>query len=658
MYVGQLPSEGTYIIFNDAANNCNHYDIEPKNTESELKIALTGHTKVQNEVEKILKAWCYAFHTGGSNARYSSHCSIFYYWLGDKIWQDGTDVSTSASFQDIMKNIYDILGKIKPGQGCDNIYHNSNIDKTLFHNGRIIYDFSYDYNNIEGNLSKNRATYCNAYKDYLEKASKAYTELCIGSESEGNSFQKSVCGTFIREGSDKLDPQQLLQQYCQSILAERNDVPQVEAESRQEVCSGEESHTVSTTEQTPSPSKVNIPAIFSGLALTVGLPTIAVFFLYKYNLLPSWFHNKIGNSSTGRSRRGRRSTQRHHFEDNLTEYSTDVSTSSCLQNLPSRKSYYDKFEGANDSCPSDGIPNGIEDKLKNHVGGSDNAKKIVKAWYDKTIFDEHSISSSPACTFFYYWLGDKIPRTTVGSNSFPSSMNKVYENLGYTCSNQNCSILYSNIERDIFISMKSVYEYKQNYGTIDQHVKSSQAPEFPCTEAYVDYLEKVVSAYNSLSTECKGGNENYWCKDFQKMAKERAYDELLQLKCSLKHTPDCPSNSVAAAISGTLATTIGLPVIGYALYKYKLLPSWLHNKIGKNSRSIRNKRGKGSSAYHFDDDTLTDSSTEYGTDYSTTTDNSTIADSVTKYSAPPSGRRTNKRQQQQGQRNNIAYQRM
>ncbi|ANQ07064.1 KIR protein [Plasmodium coatneyi] len=338
-----LPSHAAYIIFNDGSNNCSAYQIQTNDAESKLKTALNGHSNLPNEVDKILKAWCYAYSKGGSRNPHAPTCQFFYHWLGDLVWnkggKNGQKITDSTSFQNVMKNIYEQLGKIKPppaqdsgwgmGQGgCTNLCTGWTIEKDPFTWAKLVSDYTYDYTKINNDLTTNRSLYCLAYEQYLKAATTAYTSFCEGvSEgSTGNHFRQSVCGTFIRERTGSIDkkynPKELLDQHCKGILDKRTE----DVEVAQVVVSSEGPEGIPST---PGGSSAAIPTAVSSILGVAALPTLG-FFLYKYNLLPSWFGNhtsgnggrRSNNRSTRKNRALRRNSDLFTENDSSTEYGT------------------------------------------------------------------------------------------------------------------------------------------------------------------------------------------------------------------------------------------------------------------------------------------------------------------------------------------------
>ncbi|ANQ06838.1 KIR protein, partial [Plasmodium coatneyi] len=348
-----------------------------------------------------------------------------------------------------------------------------------------------------------------------------------------------------------------------------------------------------------------------------------------------------------------------------------LSEENCEQERLSSRQIYCQFQEALDQY-KDEVSNmediktaidGILTSYGNHsYYGELSAKAFCLASQKKE--KQKASSEDKYCTSLYYWLGDQLFSTMNNSTEFSKAMSEVYnklEQLKGLETEGKCEVMYpnDNINLETFNHMKPILDYYHDYTTIKKCVDDPQASEPKCTTEYERYLKEVLSAYDYMSIKCPKedvSNNKEWCTDFKKMTATHSREELLKLKCSLKHTSDCPSNAVAAAISGTLATTIGLPVIGYALYKYDFLPPWIKNTFfgntfGRNS----NTRNRRSTKHHFDtftEDSLTYDSTE------TTTRGSTIDDDRTEYSAPYTATASSReagREQQQRRRKNISY---
>ncbi|ANQ06106.1 KIR protein [Plasmodium coatneyi] len=308
---------------------------------------------------------------------------------------------------------------------------------------------------------------------------------------------------------------------------------------------------------------------------------------------------------------------------------------------------------------------------QNEVWGS-YEDQIVLGFCYASKMNKGSGSDKKYCQHFYYWLQTMLYMAKDLNTTFGTIMKNIYRKLKDLNIEDECTEIYANIEHAIYQNMRTVFDYTQDYETIETCARNPHSSEPQCADKYHGYLQKVLPTYEYMSIKCpkeKDNNEK-WCMDFQKMANQHSYDELLQLKCSLKHTPEC--TNITAAILGTL-TSIGLPVLSFFLYKYNLLPSSFFNKFGKNSGRRSTRRGRSTGRHHFDDTftegdtstTLGDSTendSTIGSTLGSTTDGSTIYNGRP---PPPTrgrgrtGAANNNNNRRGGEsRKNISYQRI
>ncbi|ANQ10489.1 KIR-like CYIR protein [Plasmodium coatneyi] len=256
-------------------------------------------------------------------------------------------------------------------------------------------------------------------------------------------------------------------------------------------------------------------------------------------------------------------------------------------------------------------------------------------------------------------------------------MSTIYDELGSSEIAGMCKIIYDNIDKDTFKKRKGIYEYHQNYGTIQDQLNKT---ENRCDQIYNNYLNETVQAYKKVWASCHSGDHNNdeYCRKFKKVYEKYNGNgsDKIEFKCTkvATHTgsslqqdlgpaprpgPEGPGLGpedglhedgasevsaalpTAAAVSSILGTVgVGLPFITYLLYKYNLLPTWLRNKLGGS----RKRTTIGRQNFY---DMFSDGSTEVSTVASTTTEDDSTVDTV------PSGRSNNRKEQQT--RKNIRY---
>ncbi|ANQ06950.1 KIR protein [Plasmodium coatneyi] len=354
----------------------------------------------------------------------------------------------------------------------------------------------------------------------------------------------------------------------------------------------------------------------------------------------------------------------------------------CRFHLPS-EAVYTTFNNTTEECNNNGrsscesVEKSLEHTCRQSENNPNNAQKILKGgcyaykkWRD-------SSSDELRCNFLYYWGGSKLSDAQSSVQNFKHIMEAIYGNLEELGMGRGCrAIFYSGIDRDTFKNMKSVFDYTQDYSTIKKYARGSSTPGSSCAEKYANYLDKVLSAYDYMNLKCRSGNaENSesWCTQFNNMSANHTHEEVLKLKCLLKHTDECPIlPGIINNISYGMLTTASI-LVTFFFYKYiSLFPFPRRNS--SIARSNKRRRGRGRFVLHKSD-TEAENFTNYSTDYSTEnstlesgTADSTLGDSTfdstaeystTVYNLP--SRKTNNKQKQQKQqhnRNNIAYRRM
>ncbi|ANQ10065.1 KIR protein [Plasmodium coatneyi] len=351
------------------------------------------------------------------------------------------------------------------------------------------------------------------------------------------------------------------------------------------------------------------------------------------------------------------------------------------------------------------------------------------------------------CNFFYFWLGSELEGKLKSTFLLKDVIQKIYNTLEGS-NNEPCaqSFLSSTMSTEFLYHRKKVFDYYHDYRTIWKQIKhnSQSGMSSSCTTAYDTYLngdKKIVGdggakdAYNQVSANCGSETQNHddFCRKFwdklkngekkipepsklkeqaqsgagpQSDGEEEGEEEtnltncltqLLSQPSELAAPPSLPqqvegsaaspsSRSITPIVSSALSV-VGLPALGFLLYKYTNLFSDLRNNLlrsNDNISRIRRKKRATTTTIEHNIDTLTESDSIITTDstlgdstFESTINDSTIADSTTDlsttedasiiYNELPLRRRAGSRknnsnmkreQQQQRIQRNISYGRM
>ncbi|ANQ07096.1 Variable surface protein Vir7-like protein [Plasmodium coatneyi] len=196
-------------------------------------------------------------------------CDFLYYWMGDYLWTE----TSVKSLSDAMKTIYNAFETWDVTENCNNKYNND-IDKTLFQNRKLVFDYYHDYKKLQS-LLPNIDSRCNVEcTGYIQNITEACNKVKSDCQQKQTSHQSDhFCTWFKNEneknagGNDYCAQDKLSQLKCGAATE-----PGVVASERGP---GAPSPTSSGSNNTTT-----VATALSSIFATIGLPTVA-FFLYK-----------------------------------------------------------------------------------------------------------------------------------------------------------------------------------------------------------------------------------------------------------------------------------------------------------------------------------------------------------------------------------------
>ncbi|ANQ07413.1 KIR protein [Plasmodium coatneyi] len=263
-------------------------------------------------VKEIINTLCYISRdVEDDDSENDQDNTFFYYWMGEKL----STILGDAKFKEVMNKCKSEVESNMNKYNCDFVDTPNSIN--VFEAFKTVYDYYYDRNCMERTLGTGHEDCADPYYKYLLRAQDAYRIMeaeCTGSNSSkwcekfGSSYGECKSGKKVNEE-------------CRvKSISGKSCIDDSEAETSTFLAPKE------TSSGTSSEGSNITPAISAaGLAL-VGLP-MATFFLYKYNLLPDWFHNTFKGER--RNIISRRSIERNTdvlTDDTSTEYSADSAT--------------------------------------------------------------------------------------------------------------------------------------------------------------------------------------------------------------------------------------------------------------------------------------------------------------------------------------------
>ncbi|ANQ10424.1 Variable surface protein Vir7-like [Plasmodium coatneyi] len=285
------------------------------------------------------------------------------------------------------------------------------------------------------------------------------------------------------------------------------------------------------------------------------------------------------------------------FSDSDTSALTDRASGgegkgSLLGRLPSKLILYSDLNKANSSnrCNNADHTDEVEMEIKQYLKDGNHAANIVGAYCYVHDIKRVNTHTHDLCYKLYYWIGQKVKDNYSSVNTFPWAMMKIYDQLKRVVQDGPCGNMYNNIDGSLFSQRKIVYEYSEDYTTMEGHFTTKGES---CDDEYKAHLEAIKKACTSVKPKCSGGEmDNPYCNHYNQKYKnycEKKLSELENLKerkcikpkpnpnpnqdgSSGSFTDSADSGSAAssalapASVSGALAA-VGLPALAFYLYK-------------------------------------------------------------------------------------------
>ncbi|ANQ10655.1 Variable surface protein Vir7-like protein [Plasmodium coatneyi] len=190
-----------------------------------LQTALSSYVDLKKDIDNIAKAWCNVINeaqdqSGGKKKVGGELYYLFYYWLGDKIWNTE---STKAFFLTVMNEIWNALKGVLTESYEYGPICTKDVDQIKFNEMKLAYEYYMDHKKIETQLkdAESVAYPCTLqYNEHLKKTysdyNKVYTSL-YSEQSSGNGY----CAEFqeMFKHYDNENPQELK---CKAIYSEKS----------------------------------------------------------------------------------------------------------------------------------------------------------------------------------------------------------------------------------------------------------------------------------------------------------------------------------------------------------------------------------------------------------------------------------------------------
>ncbi|SBT83361.1 PIR protein [Plasmodium ovale] len=271
-----------------------------------------------------------------------------------------------------------------------------------------------------------------------------------------------------------------------------------------------------------------------------------------------------------------------------------------LDSLPSRLSYYyfDKFIGYTENNDEHGYWSFIEKWFPKYQSISSIYETLLNGFRYASYMKNSRFSYEERWDYLYFWMGEKIFHI-IEDSSILSGVRGIYDSVRKKFDNSYHNTYEdSEITMENFKTLKLMYDYSQDYDTIENKIKTNN---FQCNTKSKNYIKDGYTAYKQLKDTCPTSSEVY-CKIFNSIKKIYIKKELSELICSEVTSPPMHANgeressaseshSALEPVDGTLPhgtshlpMAVTFPLLGILLilfisYKFTPIGSWfLHPK--------------------------------------------------------------------------------
>ncbi|SBT57868.1 PIR Superfamily Protein [Plasmodium ovale wallikeri] len=200
---------------------------------------------------------------------------------------------------------------------------------------------------------------------------------------------------------------------------------------------------------------------------------------------------------------------------------TDAGVSSLPSNI-----FYSRL----DRIKADYIPDNHEfwnNFIKNtYIKNTSISDILINAFQYVSYLKESDTFYKERWNYLYFWVGYKVIQK-LGYSSFANVID-VLKVVKERIHQVKYEYDIFNITSDNFNDLKKIYDFFQNYDSIDLSIG---APNSDCTAKYKEYVDSCFELYKNVKRTCELKEDGY-CKIFKHFLKIYKKEELKQLTCS------------------------------------------------------------------------------------------------------------------------------
>ncbi|SBS89760.1 PIR Superfamily Protein [Plasmodium ovale curtisi] len=158
---------------------------------------------------------------------------------------------------------------------------------------------------------------------------------------------------------------------------------------------------------------------------------------------------------------------------------------------------------------------------------------LAKGLYYVSKMDNYDAHYDERWNYLYFWAGLKMIENSESFQSFSfsdlMSLLKLVRNFIQKDSGSYTDDMLK-MNKDNFKDLKDVYDYLENYKSIELKIDSSG--NSPCTARYKDYVTEAHELYKREKEKCQGNNKDEYCRILNSFLLKHEKTFITQRKCT------------------------------------------------------------------------------------------------------------------------------
>ncbi|SBT54955.1 PIR Superfamily Protein [Plasmodium ovale wallikeri] len=243
--------------------------------------------------------------------------------------------------------------------------------------------------------------------------------------------------------------------------------------------------------------------------------------------------------------------------------------------------------------------NYIKTSYIKETGISDN---ILKAFYYVSYLNAKDTFYNERWNYLYFWVGFKVLEK-LGNVAFTKVI-PIIKNVKEHIHGPKYEYDILKIGSDKFKDLKTIYDYFENYNSINLKIGGNN-PD--CTQMYKQYVDSSYAVYENIKNACLHNGEEEYCKLFNYIVNKHNNIVLEKLTCNGNKPPlsveehkkimaldtvedvgleqqvheDGTSHSTSDNMMQTFFPILGIFSFLFLLYNFTPFRSWLDNILSK-----------------------------------------------------------------------------